>query len=64
MSDTTGIKRLVKKFEEHKDSYKSGKTDHNKNLIQRQIDYTDNEIDKLVYELYNLTDEEIKIVEV
>ncbi len=25
MSDTTEIKRLVKKFEEHKDSYKSGK---------------------------------------
>ncbi len=25
MSDTTGIKRLVEKFEEHKDSYKSGK---------------------------------------
>ena len=39
------------------------KTDHNKNLIQRQIDYTDNKIDKLVYELYDLTEEEIKIVE-
>ncbi len=61
MSDTTGIKRLVEKFEEHKDSYKSGKTDHNKNLIQRQIDYTDSEIDKLVYQLYEPTDEEISI---
>ncbi len=39
------------------------KTDHNKNLIQRQIDYTDSEIDKLVYELYGLTADEIKIVE-
>ena len=39
------------------------KTDHNKNLIQRQIDYTDSEIDKLVYKLYGLTDDEIKIVE-
>ncbi len=39
------------------------KTDHDKNLIQRQIDYTDSEIDKLVYELYGLTEEEIKIVE-
>ncbi len=38
-------------------------TDHNKNLIQRQIDYTDNQIDKLVYELYDLTEDEIKIVE-
>ena len=32
-------------------------------LIQRQIDSTDREIDRLVYELYGLTDEEIKIVE-
>ena len=38
-------------------------TDHNKNLIQRQIDYTDKEIDKLVYKLYDLAEEEIKIVE-
>jgi len=39
------------------------KTDHEKNLIERQIEATDNAIDKLVYELYNLTDEEIKIIE-
>jgi hypothetical protein len=32
-------------------------------LYQRQIDATDRKIDKLVYELYGLTDEEIKIVE-
>ena len=31
--------------------------------IQRQIDATDRQIDQLVYELYELTDEEIKIVE-
>ncbi len=34
-----------------------------KRVIQRQIDATDNQIDRLVYQLYNLTDEEIKIVE-
>ena len=39
------------------------KTDHEKALIQRQIDATDKQIDHLVYELYDLTDEEIKIVE-
>ena len=39
------------------------KTDHEKTLIQRQIDATDNQIDKLVYELYDLTPEEIVIVE-
>jgi len=30
---------------------------------QRQIDSTDRQIDNLVYELYGLTEEEIKIVE-
>jgi len=34
-----------------------------KTRIQRQIDSADEQIDKLVYELYGLTDEEIKIVE-
>ncbi len=37
--------------------------DHDKNALQRQIDVTDRQIDRLVYELYDLTDEEIKIVE-
>ncbi len=31
--------------------------------IERQIAATDHQIDRLVYELYELTDEEIKIVE-
>jgi len=34
-----------------------------KTRIQRQIDATDKQIDNLVYELYVLTEEEIKIVE-
>jgi len=39
------------------------KTDHEKSLIQRQIDATDKQIDQLVYELYGLTAKEIRIVE-
>ena len=39
------------------------KTTHDKEMIQRQIDSTDKQIDRLVYELYGLSDEEIKIVE-
>lgn len=31
--------------------------------LLRQIDHTDRQIDRLVYELYELTDEEIAIVE-
>ncbi|MEK0336230.1 MAG: TaqI-like C-terminal specificity domain-containing protein, partial [Nitrosopumilus sp.] len=39
------------------------KTDHDRNLIQRKIDLLDRQIDQLVYELYDLTDKEIEIVE-
>jgi hypothetical protein len=41
----------------------AAKTNHEKSLIQRQIDVTDKQIDQLVYELYDLTEEEIRIVE-
>jgi len=39
------------------------KNPNEKTRIQRQIDATDGQIDKLVYELYGLTEEEIRIVE-
>lgn len=41
----------------------AAKTGHEQTALQRQIDATDAEIDRLVYELYGLTAEEIKIVE-
>jgi hypothetical protein len=41
----------------------TAKTAHAKTNLQRQIDATDAQIDKLVYELYGLTEDEIKIVE-
>jgi len=39
------------------------KLEHEKTLLQRQIEATDGAIDKLVYDLYGLTEEEIGIVE-
>jgi len=39
------------------------KTEHQKTVLQRQIEATDRQIDRLVYELYDLTEEEIAIVE-
>ena len=39
------------------------KTPHDKDVLQRQIETTDRQIDRLVYELYELTEEEIGIVE-
>jgi len=41
----------------------AAKTNHEKTAIQRQIAATDKQIDQLVYELYSLTEEEIRIVE-
>ncbi|MCX7044785.1 MAG: Eco57I restriction-modification methylase domain-containing protein [Candidatus Sumerlaeota bacterium] len=41
----------------------SAKSSPQKTVIQRQIDATDAEIDRLVYDLYGLTDKEIAIVE-
>lgn len=39
------------------------KTPHEKTALQRQIDEIDKQIDRLVYKLYDLTEEEIAIVE-
>jgi len=38
-------------------------TDQERTVLQRRITATDREIDRLVYDLYNLTDKEIAIVE-
>jgi hypothetical protein len=46
----------------HKD-LAMAKTPNEKETIQRQIAAMDAQIDQLVYELYSLTDEEIRIVE-
>ncbi len=39
------------------------RTPHDETALKRQIEATDRQIDALVYELYGLTEEEIKIVE-
>jgi hypothetical protein len=39
------------------------KTAHDRNVIRRQIEAMDREIDQLVYQLYGLTDKEIALVE-
>jgi hypothetical protein len=41
----------------------NAKTPHDQSSLQSQIAATDRQIDQLVYELYGLTDEEIRIVE-
>ena len=39
------------------------KTEHQKTVLKRQIEASDRQIDRLVCELYGLTEEEIRIVE-
>jgi len=39
------------------------RTEHEKTVIERQINAIDRQIDRLVYELYDLTEEEIAVVE-
>ncbi|KAF0106693.1 MAG: hypothetical protein FD146_2285 [Anaerolineaceae bacterium] len=39
------------------------RTPGEKEMLQRQVESTDGQIDRLVYQLYGLTEEEIKIVE-
>jgi len=41
----------------------AARTGHEKTALERQIEATDGQIDRLVYELYGLTEEEIGIVE-
>jgi hypothetical protein len=58
--------RIVQLVEQMLDLHKrlrAAQTQTDRELYQQQIDATDKQIDALVYELYGLTDEEIKIVE-
>ena len=54
---------LVEQMLSLHDKLSAAKGEHDKTILQRQIDNTDHQINRLVYELYALTDEEIKIVE-
>jgi fido (protein-threonine AMPylation protein)/predicted type IV restriction endonuclease len=58
--------QMVAHVERNLDLHKrlsAAQTPAEKERLQRQIDNTDQEIDRLVYDLYGLTEEEIKIVE-
>jgi len=43
--------------------YYEARMERNKEIYERQIRIVDAQIDRLVYDLYGLTEEEIKIVE-
>ncbi|GHV62656.1 hypothetical protein AGMMS49587_10150 [Spirochaetia bacterium] len=55
--------KLVDKMLELKRRERTEPNPQVKTVIGRQIGAVDTQIDKLVYELYNLTEDEIKVVE-
>ena len=57
------VARAVSRMYKLREGLESASSAHQKTVLQRQIETTDRQIDQLVYELYGLTDEEIKIVE-
>ena len=50
-------------LELNKKVHADGISTQEKKMLQKQIDITDKQIDQLVYQLYDLTEEEIKVVE-
>jgi adenine-specific DNA-methyltransferase len=64
--DKTRYDNMLKLVERMLDLHRQldkAKNPNDKTRLQREIDATDRQIDQLVYELYGLTEEEIKIVE-
>jgi len=65
-TEKTRHDRLVELVEQMLDLHKQlaeAKEPQTRTVLQRRIETTDRQIDRLVYELYDLTEEEIKIVE-
>ena len=54
---------LVRRMLDLNKKLPAAKTPHAKELIERDIGATDRRIDELVYELYGLTEKEIRVVE-
>jgi hypothetical protein len=57
------IVQLVENMLDLHKQLSSAKIGHDQTHLQRQINATDQQIDKLVYELYGVTDEEVAVVE-
>jgi hypothetical protein len=54
---------MVEQMLEIQKKYNNAKLENEKMMFKKQIDILDNQIDQMVYDLYGLTEEEIKIVE-
>jgi len=63
LSKSHKIVKLVERMLDLNKKLAKEKVPGEKTRLQHQINTTDNQIDNLVYDLYNLTPEEITIVE-
>jgi len=54
---------MVDKMLKSQKKYHSARLEQDKKLYKTQIDLLDHQIDSLVYKLYGLTEDEIKVVE-
>jgi len=57
------IVQLVQQVLSLHERLSAARVSREKTIIQHQINATDHQIDRLVYELYGLTEEEIEIIE-
>ncbi|HPS87695.1 MAG TPA: TaqI-like C-terminal specificity domain-containing protein [Spirochaetota bacterium] len=57
------IVQLVDSILDSQNRFISAKSDSDRKVLQQKIDAVDSQIDRLVYELYGLTEDEIRIVE-
>jgi hypothetical protein len=55
MPTPDSIRQLIERFKEHRDSFRSGK--YTETQMRREF------INRLVYNLYGLTEEEVKMVD-
>jgi hypothetical protein len=62
-SEVSEVTHIVERMLSLHQQLAAALTPNDKTMIQRQIDATDAQIDALVYELYGLTKEEIRLVE-
>lgn len=65
MTAPNSIRELVEKFDQHRAEYRQHKneTELRREFLDPFFAATDGQIDRLVYELYGLSEEEIRIVE-
>ena len=54
---------LVENMLEQQKKYHKARMERERELYERQIRIVDAQIDRLVYDLYGLTEEEVKVVE-